>query len=324
MPSRHPFAAILAALLAGLSGLTHGQRGVYPLKPVTMVVAAAPNSVSETEGRIHLGKLSETLGQPFVMDFKAGGGGIVGAAAVAKAPPDGYTLLLVSASYSLIPLRKEELSFDGLNAFATVSLLSKRWGLMMAHPSLPGNVADFIAYVRANPGKVNYGDSGSGGQQHLTGAWMASFNNLDLTFVHYKGAGAVTPDLLAGRVHLTPMTLTTGLPHIKSGRLKALGLANTVRSPAYPDIPTLSEQGWKDFEYSSWQGVVAPARTPAAIVNYLSAELAKVVKAPEVVKRLAMETHLIGSTPAEFARHVNTETERWRQLIKATGISLEE
>ncbi len=309
---------------AALPLASHAQQGIYPLKPVTVIIPAGPGSVSETEGRIHLSRLSETLGQQFILDFKGGGGGIVGLGYVARSAPDGYTLGLVSATYSLIPLRNTSMPFDRLNAFTAVSLLSKRWGLMMVHPSLPSNVADFVAYAKANPGRINYASSGMGSQQHLTGAWMASMSNLDLTYVHYKGAGPIVPDLLAGRVHMTPMTLTSGLPHLKSGKLKAIGLANTMRNPALPDIPTLHEQGWKDFEYSSWLGLIAPAKTPAAVVNLLSAELSRVVKTPEVVKRLSVETELVGSTSAEFARHVNTETERWRVLLKTIGVTLDE
>lgn len=309
---------------AALPLAIHAQQGAYPAKPVVVVVPAGPGSVSETEGRIHLSRLGEILGQQFVLDFKGGGGGIVGLGHVARSAPDGYTLGLVSATYSLIPLRNTSMPFDRLNAFSTVSLLSKRWGLMMVHPSLPSSVADFVAFAKANPGRINYGSSGMGSQQHLTGAWMASLANLDLTYVHYKGAGPIVPDLLAGRVHMTPMTLTSGLPHIKSGKLKTLGLANTVRNPALPDIPTLHEQGWKDFEYSSWLGLIAPAKTPAAVVSLLSVELSRVVKSPEVVKRLSVETDLVGSTPAEFARHVNAETERWRVLLKTIGVTLDE
>ncbi len=310
------------ASLAAPAGMA--QQGTYPSKPVMVIIPIAPGSVSETEGRIHMTKLSENLRQQFVIDFKAGAGGMIGSAYVAKAPPDGYTLMLVSASYSLIALRPGDLPFDRLNAFAPVSLLSKRWGMMMVHPSMPSTAAEFVAYVKANPDKVNYGSSGQGSQQHLTGAWMSVINNMRMTYVHYKGAGPIVPDLLAGRVHLTPMTLTSALPYIKQGKLKSIGLANLERSPAFPDIPTLAEQGWKDFEYSSWLGVVAPAKTPAAVVNLLSAELARGVKSPDIIKRLSDETHLVGSTPEQFGRHVGIETERWRKLMKETGIVLEE
>jgi tripartite-type tricarboxylate transporter receptor subunit TctC len=315
--------AAVAVAAAGVNAPVNAQ-APYPNKPVTVIIPFTPGSSQETEGRVHMNRLSEQMRQQFVIDFKPGGSTIIGLAHVAKAPADGYTLLLVSASFSLVPLRTVEMPFDPLTAFTPVSLLSKRWGLVVIHPSMPATVNEFVAYAKANPGKVNFATNGVGSQQHLTGAWMADVSRTDMTFVHYKSAAQIIPDLLSGRVHLTPVTLTTGIPHIKSGKLKALGMANLVRNPAFPDIPTLAEQGLKDFEYSSWHGMIAPAKTPAAIINLLSAELAKVVKSPEVIKRLENETQLVGSTPAEFGRHIATETDRWRKMIKQSGIVLEE
>ena len=318
------FASLFVAGLASLANLANAQQGPYPNKPVTVVIPLTPGSSQETEGRVHMNRLTEQLKQPFLIDFKPGASTIIGLGYVAKAPADGYTLLLVSASFSLVPLRAVEMPFNPVTAFAPVSLLSKRWGLIVIHPSMPSSVAEFVAYAKANPGRVNFATSSVGSQQHLTGAWMAELTGTDMTFVHYKSAAQIIPDLLSGRVHLTPVTLTTGIPHIKAGRLKALGMANLVRAPAFPDIPTIAEQGLKDFEYASWHGMLAPAKTPPAIVNLLSAELAKVVKAPEVVKRLSNETQLIGSTPEFFGRHIAAETDRWRKMIKQSGITLEE
>ncbi len=312
----------LAAVLCMATGGAVAQQPSYPAKPVMIIIPTAPGSVSENEGRIHMAKLSENLRQPVVIDFKAGGAGLIGLAYVAKSAPDGYTLLMTSASFSTMPLRDVALPFDGLNAFAPVSLLSKRWGVMAVHPSMPGTPAEFVAYSKANPGTINYGTSGMGSLQHLTGAWMASASGANMTYIHYKGSGPAQTDLIAGRIHITPMTLTSVMPYLKSGKLKALGLANLGRNPAYPDLPALTEAGWKDFEYSSWQGVLAPAKTPAAIVRLLSTELARVVKSADVVKRLESQTQLMGSTPEEFSRHINTETERWRRLMKESGITL--
>ena len=296
----------------------------YPSKPVVVIIPFTPGSVAETEGRVHFAEVSRSLRQQFLFDFKPGGASTIGMAHVARQPADGYTLLLVSASYSLIPLRTLELPFDKVNAFAPISLVSKRWGVILVHPSMPSTAAEFTAYAKANPGKVNLATNGVGSQQHLTGAWMEDLLGIKLTFVHYKSAAQVIPDLLAGRVQVNPITLSSALPHLRSGKLKTLGMANHVRNPAFPDMPTLVEQGWKDFEYSSWQGLVAPAKTPPAIINLLSAEMAKAVKSPEVVKRLASETQLIGSTPEEFARHVVTETERWRKMTRESGITLDD
>ncbi len=323
-------AGVVAAALAGIVAMTavlpaaRAQQAAYPGKPVTVIIPFTPGSSQETEGRVHMTRLSEQMKQSFVIDFKPGGSTVIGLTHVARAAPDGYTLLLASASFSLVPLRPIQLSFDPLTAFQPVSLISKRWGTILVHPSVPSTVKEFLAYAKANPGKVNFGTNGPGSQQHLTGAWMADAGDVDMTFVHYKSAAQIIPDLLAGRVHLTPVTMTTGIPHIRSGKLKSLGLSNLTRNPAFPDMPTLAEQGLKDFEYSSWHGMLAPAKTPAAIVNLLSAELGKVVKHPDVVKRLEHETQLLGSSPAEFARHIAGETDRWGRMIKRGGIVLEE
>ncbi len=315
--------AFLASSLTAVSMSAYSQQP-YPNKPVTVVVPFTPASAGETEGRVHFGEVSKSLKQQFIFDFKPGGGSVIGMAYAAKQPADGYTLLIVSSSYSVIPLRKIELSFDPRTAFAPVSLVSKRWATILVHPSIPSNVAEFVEYTKANPGKINYATNGVGTQQHLTGYWIEELTGVKLNFVHYKSAAQVIPDLLSGRVHMNPISFVSGLTHMKSGRAKPLGIANFDRHPAFPDLPTLIEQGWKDFEYASWQGVVAPARTPAAIVNLLSSELAKAVKSPEVIKRLGNETQLIGSTPEYFASYVSKETERWGNMIKKSGISLEE
>ena len=315
--------AALSAMLA-LPCLAGEAAPAYPAKPVSVIIPFTPGSSQETEGRVHMGRLSEQLKQPFVIDFKPGGSTTIGLAFLARSAPDGYTLLLASGSLSLVPLRQIALPFDPLTAFAPVSLLSKRWSSILMHPSVPGTVKELFAWARANPGKLNFATNGPGSQSHLTGAWMADAGNVDITFVHYKSSAQIFPDLLSGRVHLTTITLTTGLPFMKTGKAKLLGMANLSRNPAFPDMPTIAEQGIRDFEYSSWQGVIAPAKTPPAIVNLLSAELAKVVKAPEVVKRLEQETQLIGSTPGEFAKHIAGETARWSDLIKRGGIVLEE
>lgn len=311
-------------MLAGVASDAVAQQGPYPNRPVTVIIPFTPGSVAETEGRVHFARVGENLRQQFLFDFKPGGSGTIGMTHVARSAPDGYTVLLVSASYSLVPLRSIELPFDRLNAFAPVSLVSKRWGTILVHPSMPSTAAEFVAYARANPGKLNFATNGVGSQQHLTGAWLADITGANMTFVHYKSAAQIIPDLLAGRAQATPITLSSALPHVKQGKLRMLGMANLERNPAFPDVPTLVEQGWKDFEYSSWQGLVAPAKTPPAIVNLLSSEVAKAVRSPDVIKRLASETQLIGSTPEQFARHVSNETERWRKMTKEAGITLDE
>ncbi len=307
--------------------IAHAQVGSapYPSRPVTVIAPYSPGAVTDGEGRLYVQKLSETFGQQFVLDFKAGAGTTIGMGYVARSAPDGYTLMFAASTYPIVPLIYKSLSFDPIKAFAPVSLLSKRSTLFVVHPSLAvKSVAEFVAYAKARPSAINYGTAGLGGIQHLSGAWLNGLANIDTTFVHYKGGGPMQTDLMAGRVHATFLSFLTGMNMVKAGKLRILGVANFERSPALPDMPTVAEQGIPEFEYSSWLGLLAPAQTPAAVVEKLSSELARIVKAPEIVQRLSSEGILIGSTPEAFRRYINVETERWRKLVNETGIKFEE
>ena len=245
---------------------------------------------------------------------------------VARSAPDGYTLLLGSSTYPLMPLVYRDLPYDPIKAFTPISLMSKRLALLVVNPSLPiSNVAEYIAYAKAHPGEINFATSGSGGIQHLTGAWLNSITGTQTTFIHYgKGTGSLIGDLLGGRVHMLPMTFSTGLPLVKSGKLRALGVASLQRAPLLPDMPTLAEQGLRDFEYSSWLGILAPSRTPDGVIQTLAVELAKVARTPEVVQKLSGDGFLIGNSPEEFRRHIQVEGDRWRKLVQDAGIKFEE
>ncbi len=319
-----------AALLSALSsmllpGMVLAQPVAYPSRPVTMIVPFVPGAATDIEGRIYASRLSENLGQQFVLDFKPGGTMTIGMNAAVKAAPDGYTLLYVSASYSLLPLMARNLPYDPMKNFEQVSLLSKRSALIVISPSLPvKNVAELIAYVKARPGEINFATAGAGSIQHLTGLWLASATDTRMTYVHYKAAGASFPDVMAGRAHLTPMTFQTGLTYVKSGKLRAVGVASMERNALLPDLPTFAEQGVPEFEYSTWLGLLAPEKTPLPIINRIQAELVKVIKHPDVAQKLGAETRLMATTPDEFRRHVTRETERWRKLVQENGIRFEE
>ena len=296
----------------------------YPNRIVTMIAPYAPGAATDTEGRLFANQLSKQLGQQYVVDFKPGAGTSIGQGIVARAAPDGYTLLLMSATFPLFPLVFKDLPFDPMKDLAPISLMSKRSALLLVHPSLPANnMKEFVAYAKANPDKVNFATAGPGGLQHLTGLWLASLANIKMTYIHYKGTGSLMPDMLAGRSHMTPTTFSTGMPLVKSGKLKALGVASLERNKSVPDWPTVEEQGFKDFEYTTWLGVLAPAKTPPAIINKLSSELNKVTKAPEVVKTLGDSTTLIGSTPEAFRKHIMSEHERWKKLVAENNITFE-
>jgi tripartite-type tricarboxylate transporter receptor subunit TctC len=297
----------------------------YPSRVVTMIVPFAPGAATDIEGRMYSNKLREALGQSFVLDYKPGGSMTVGMNYAVRQKPDGYTLLFVSASYSVLPLVFKNLPYDPIKNFEPISLLSKRSAIIAAAPTLPANnVKELVEYAKAHPTTLNFATAGNGSIQHLTGLWLQSATGTKFTFIHYKAAGAGFPDLMAGRAHLTPMTFQSSLPMVKSGKLKAIGVASLQRNALLPDLPTFHEQGVKDFEYSSWLGLLAPEKTPAAIVNKLQSELAKIVKLPDVVERLGGETTLMATPPAEFRRHVAAESARWIRLIKEFDISFDD
>jgi tripartite-type tricarboxylate transporter receptor subunit TctC len=312
--------------LATLSPATSLAQSDYPAKAVQVVIPYAPGGTTDVEARLYAQKLGDALGKSFVLDFKPGAGSVFGSNLVAKAAPDGYTILMTTASIAVSPALVKDLPYDPAKDFASVSLMSKRATLLLMHPSNPFKTfPEYLAYAKANPGKINFGTSGAGGIIHLSGAWLSSLTNTQVTFVHYKGSGQMYTDLLAGRVHVTPVTFTTGLPYIRSGKLVPLVVTSAERSKLL-DMPTVAEQGVPGYEYPSWFGVLAPAGTPAPIVNRLSAELAKIARSPEVVKKLAEAdgSFMVGSTPEQFRQMIVTETARWKKLVQDTGIKLEE
>ena len=312
------------ALAVPLAAAAQGSADNYPSRPITVIIPFAAGGPTDTEGRIYTTKLTETLGQPFVFDFKPGAGNRIGTQALIKAPADGYTLMFTAATLSVIPLMYADLPYDLYKVVAPVSLVSKRYAVLTAHPGVPfRNLTEYIAYAKANPGKVNMATSGVGGSQHLTNVWLDSATGTQTTQVHYKGTGPIIPDLMAGRVQVYFGTLLTVLPHFKSGKLRPIAQASLERNPALGDMPTILESGFPGFEYSSWLGLLAPAGTPLPIRNKMAAEFNKVQKTPDILKRMGTDIQLIGSTPAEFERYYMSEFERWKKLVKEANIQFE-
>lgn len=319
-----PAAAMLCLL--GLSPPAAVAQTDWPSKPVQVVIPYGPGGSTDVEARLYAQKLGEAFGKSFVLDFKPGAGAVFGSNLVAKAPPDGYSILMTSASLAVSPALVPDLPYDPTRDFAPVSLMSKRATLLVMNTGVPYRTfPEFLAFARANPGKVNFGTSGAGGIVHLSGAWLASLTGIQLTFVHYRGSGQMYTDLLAGRVQVTPVTFTTGLPYVRSGKLLPLVVTAADRSKLL-DLPTAAEQGVPGFEYPSWFGVLAPPKTPPAIVNRLSAELGRIARSPEVVKKFAEAdgSFMVGSTPEQFQKLIVAETARWKKLVADTGIRLEE
>jgi tripartite-type tricarboxylate transporter receptor subunit TctC len=312
-------AAVAAALFACLTEAAQ----TYPARPIRYVVPQAPGGSSDTLARTLVPRLSESLGQQVVVDNRPGATGIVGGEIAARAVADGYTLLQVATSHATNPAMQAKLPYDTLRDFAPVILLSQQPNLWLVHPSLPvKSVKDLVAYVRARPGQINFASSGTGGSQHLAGELLKSMTGIDMVHVPYKGSPPALIDLLAGRVPVMTSTMPPALPHIRTARVRAIAVTSVRRSTALPDVPTVAESGVPGYEAIAWQGLVAPAKTPASVIARLNRELARILGESDIrakLQELGFET--MGSTPEQFAAYIQTEIAKWSKVIKAAGLA---
>ncbi|MGZ5227941.1 MAG: tripartite tricarboxylate transporter substrate binding protein, partial [Burkholderiales bacterium] len=236
--------------------------------------------------------------------------------------PDGYTLLQAATSHATNPAMQTKLPYDSVRDFAPISLLSQQPNIFIVHPSVPvKSIKELIAYVKAKPGQLNYGSSGTGGSQHLAGELLKSMARIDMTHVPYKGSPPALIDLLAGRVPIMSSTMPPVLPHIKTGKVRALAVTSVQRSAALPDVPTVAESGVPGYEAIAWQGLLAPAGTPKALIARINAEFVKVLKQPDIVAKLNEQGYdTVASTPEWFASYIRSEIAKWAKVIKASGI----
>ena len=315
-------AAGVAALIA--PALVHAQ--AYPTRPITVVLPVASGVAHDVEVRAWTDLLSASLGQTIVREYKPGTGTIPASVAVANAKPDGYTLGTSTINLALIPLRYGDAPIDPVKSFEHISVLNKRLTALLVTTQLPiSNIKEYIAYARTRPGELNFSAAGEGSIDHITGTWLMAATNTKLTFIHYKSGGAQQADTLAGRVHITPVAVSEGGTYgalIGSGKLRNIGTAALQRSPLAPDVPTLHEQGITDFEVPSFVGLHAPAKTPAAIVSKLHAEVVKVSKNPELQKRIGAGTVITATTGAEYRQLLQGFTERYRKLAQEYNINM--
>jgi tripartite-type tricarboxylate transporter receptor subunit TctC len=298
----------------------------YPTRPIRFVVGFLPGGPSDTIARVVGARLAERLGQTVIVDNRAGAGGNVSADIVADAPPDGHTLLLGTGGPLVIaPIIGQKVGFDPDRDFAPVSTLGGSMSILCAHPSLPAsNVKELIALARAKPGEINYASSGVGTANHLAAELLSSMANIKLTHVPYKGSGAALPALIGGEVKLGFGPLLPAIPHVKAGRLKALGVSGLKRSPAATEIPTIAEQGLPGFHVDSWYGVFVPSRTPKLIVERLNKELNQVLALPDVKERLSKDgVDPAGSTPEQLHAIVQNEKKMWTKVIKESKITVQ-
>jgi len=315
---------LVAGLLAGLS-VANVAAQKWPEKTVRVVTPFGPGGGTDIFARILGQRLSELLGQQFIVDNRPGAGSTLGTEFVARAPADGYTLLMTSASFSFSPGLYPKLRYDAIRDFARVSQVVSVPHVIVVLPSFPArDLPSFLRLARANPKQMHYASAGPGSAMHLAGALFAIVTHTDLTHVAYKSGGATTTSVMSGEATTAFNTLETVLPLIQAKRLRPLAVSTRERSAALPDVPTAIESGIKDYEVVGWFGLMAPAGTPQVIVDQLSAETTKALSTPPIQERAKqLGVTLVGSKPAEFERFVRTEVERWTKIIRQAGITLD-
>ena len=309
----------LSALL-GVASAAFGQQ--WPTRPIRIIVPQSPGGSTDQVARPFGKILGEALGQSVFIENRPGAGSVVGTDLVAKAAPDGYTLLAVAVSFAISPSLYKELPFDPLRVFAPVALLASFPNVLVVSASLPvKTVQELIAYAKTNPGKLNYGSSGIGSGTHLSMEMFRHMAGVEMVHVAYKGGAPAVNALIAGEVQVNLATIATAISQIKAGRLRALAVSSRERVMALPDVPTIAASGLPGYEYDSWIGLLAPAKTPRAVVTRLATDAAKAIHAPEIKAMLALEgAEPVGNSPDVFAASLQVEVARWKKLVDAAGI----
>lgn len=317
------FTAVIAALTSAAGMQVHAADAArdFPTRPIRMIVPFPPGGSNDILGRFMAQKLTERLGQQTVVDNRGGADGIIGTDIAARAAPDGYTLLIVSTSYAMNPAI-HKLPYDPLKSLVPVALIGTGPNLLATTPSVPANsVKELIALAKAKPGHLRYASSGIGGFNHFGGELFKSLAGIDMVHVPYKGGGPAMIDVMSGQVEVLISTLIQALPHIRSGKLKALGVGSAKRTPALPDVPTIAET-IPGYDGSIWWGVLAPAGLPAAILTKLNTEIGVILGDPESAKRLAAEAATpVIAPPAAFGKIIATDIAKWNRIAKEAGIT---
>jgi len=321
MKITYSIVAALAAMTAASTAYAQGADG-FPSRPVRLVVSSAPGGTQDTVGRIVAEGLAQRLGQPVIADNRPGASGMLGCEIVAQANPDGHTMVIVSAAYAVHPSVRKKMPYDSLRDLAPVGIGGTGPYLLAVHPSVQAKtLGEFITWVKARPGQVNYASVGVGSPPHLAAELLNSMAGLQTTQIPYKGGGAVMPDLLAGRVSYFFGSVSTLVAHIRAGRLRGIGVTTLQRDPAMPELPTFDESGLKGYEVTGWYGILAPGKTPRAIVNRLNTELRHASGTPQIQKQLrARGIQPSQVTADEFAALLRREIPKWAKLMKAAGI----
>lgn len=319
-------ATLVAAVLIGGPALAQapGASG-YPVKAVRVIVSYAPGGATDIVARLVAQKLTERMGRSFIIDNVTGAGGVIGDSAVARAAPDGYTLLGTSSTFAINPAVVAKLPFDPIKGFTPIALVARAPFMLVVHPSVPAkSVRELVALAKANPGKLDYASAGQGTAVHLAVELFCSLAGVKMMHIPYKGSGLALIDLLSGQVQLTFANVLSSRAHVQSGRLRALAVSSAKRSAVLPELPTVSESGVPGYDTASWYGYLAPAGTPQPIVQRLNAEIIQGIKSPDMSERLATDgAEPAGGTPDDFGQFVASEIMRWRTVVQAAGIRLQ-
>jgi tripartite-type tricarboxylate transporter receptor subunit TctC len=317
-------ASVMVACACTASLTAMPAHAAWPDKPIQLIVAYPPGGLTDALARAIAKPLSERLKQPVVVQNVAGGGGNIGAAKAAKSAPDGYTIYLGNnATVGLNTLVYKSLPFDPMTELAPITLVVESQTILVVHPAVPAqNVTDLIALAKSKPDQLNYGSTGNGGVSHLAGEMFKGVTGTRMTHVPYKGTAPALTDLMGGQIQM--MFIDTAAPHVKSGKLRGLAVTGSKRWPLLPEVPTLAEAGVTGFEKYNWFGVLAPAGTPAAIINQLNRELVAIMRDPELQKWLESQgAEAATGTPEEFAAFIRRDQAKWAKVVKDTGITPE-
>ncbi|MDM0089598.1 MULTISPECIES: tripartite tricarboxylate transporter substrate binding protein [unclassified Variovorax] len=327
-PKRRTFvlATVAAAGALSLAPLAAQAQAAFPSKPITIIVPFSAGGTTDILARVVGLHMGTDLGQPVVVDNRAGAGGNIGGQAAARAPADGYTLFMGTVgTHAINQSLYKKMPFDPIKDFAPLSRVAMVPNLLVVNPGQPyKSVKELIAYGKANPGKINFGSSGNGSSIHLSGELFKQMTGVDMQHVPYRGSAPAVSDLLGGQISVMFDNMPSAIQHVKGGKLRALAVTTAKRSPALPDVPTIAEAGVPGYEATSWFGLLAPAGTPAPIVAKLNAAILKALADPEVKKKLAeqgAESH--GEKPEEFAAFIKSETAKWGKVVKESGASLD-
>lgn len=316
--------SMLAALGAALVvPVAHAQ--TYPTRPVRIIVPAPPGGGTDILSRTLAQKLGERLGQQVLADNRPGASGMIGTDLAAKAPPDGYTLLMAYTSHVTNPSLHPKMPYDTLADFAAVSMVAVVPSVLVLHPSIPvRSVKDLVALAKAKPGALNYASAGSGSATHLSAVLFAGMAGVNIVHVPYKGGAPALNDLLGGHVSFMFANLAPTVPYIRSGRLRALAVTSARRTPAMPELPTMAEAGLRGYEATAWFALLAPAKTPAVVISRLNTEVVGILQLPEVKERLASQgADTNPGTPAELDTHIRRELTKWAKVIRESGARAE-